>query len=211
MGLILYAYPPSVYCQIVRMALHHLELTAQMIEVDPFTGIGDNPHPFGLVPTLRDDEFELWETCAILRYLDAQYAGGRLSPASPRTVARMVQVQSIADSQAYWPLVRMVFAQRVFAPLHGEAPDETRIAEGMTRAAPVLGALDDIAREGLVLAPGNVSLADIHLAPILGFFNAAPEGAAALNRYPALHRWFGEIGANPAYRETCPPLTHAKS
>ncbi|MDU9004139.1 glutathione S-transferase family protein [Sedimentitalea todarodis] len=110
MGLTLYAYPPSVYCQIVRMALYQLRLTAQIVEVDPFTGTGPNPHPFGLVPTLNDDDFQLTETAAILRYLNTQYAGGRLSPDTPRAIARMVQVQSIVDSQAYWPLVRMVSA-----------------------------------------------------------------------------------------------------
>lgn len=116
MGLVLHAYPPSVYCQIIHMALMELDLTADIIEVDPFCGKGDNPHPFGLVPTLRDDDFEIYETVAILRYLDAEHGHGRLSPSAPRAQARMCQVQSIVDSQAYWPLVRMVFVQRVVAP-----------------------------------------------------------------------------------------------
>lgn len=211
MSLVLYDYPPSVYCQIVRMALHHLGLAAQIIEVDPFSGAGHNPHPFGLVPTLRDDGFELWETTAILRYLDAKFAEGALSPSTPHAVARMAQVQSIVDTQAYWPLVRMVFAQRVVAPVLGDTTDETCIADGLARAEPVLSALNDIAGEGLVLTPGTFTLADIHLAPMIGFFNAAPEGANALGRYPALQGWFTEIAKHPAYRDTRPPLTKAKS
>lgn len=210
MSLTLYAYPPSVYCQIVRMALHELGLTAQIVEVDPFLGTGSNPHPFGLVPTLRDDDFELWETTAILRYLDSKFAGDRLSPNTPRAIARMVQVQSIADTQAYWPLVRMVFGQRVSATAEGDTADETRISEGLGRAGTVLRTLDGIALEGLVLTPEKLTLADIHLAPMIGFFSAAPEGAAALGRYPALHSWFCEIAGHPAYRATCPPLTRTK-
>lgn len=211
MSLVLHAYPPSVYCQIVRMALHHLGLAAQIIEVDPFSGTGPNPHPFGLVPTLRDDDFELWETTAILRYLDAKFADGTLSPSAPHAVARMVQVQSIVDTQAYWPLVRMVFAQRVVAPALGDTADEGCIADGLARADPVLSALNDIAGEGLVLAPGTATLADIHLAPMIGFFNAAPEGAEVLGRYPALGHWFREIAKHPSYRDTCPPLTRLNS
>lgn len=210
MDLTLHAYPPSVYCQIVRMAMHHLGLIARIVEVDPFLGTDPNPHPFGLVPTLCDGDFELWETTAILRYLDEKYAGGKLSPAAPHAIARMVQVQSIADSQAYWPLVRMVFGQRVAATTQGDTPDETRISGGLGRAETILRTLDDIVVEGLVLTPQQLTLADIHLAPMIGFFNAAPEGADALSRYPALRGWFDGIARHPAYRATCPPLTRAK-
>ncbi|MDU9004140.1 glutathione S-transferase domain-containing protein [Sedimentitalea todarodis] len=89
-------------------------------------------------------------------------------------------------------------------------PDEAVIEDGLERAKTVLSGLETIAREGLVLDGTNLTLADLHLAPMIGFFNAAPEGAAALGRYPALLRWFDAIAENPAYRATCPPLTRAK-
>lgn len=37
-------------------------------------------HPLGKVPAIEDDGFVLWETGAILQYLDARYGGGRLIP-----------------------------------------------------------------------------------------------------------------------------------
>lgn len=189
------------------MALEICELTPRFIDVDPFTGTGDNPHPFGLVPTLQDDDFQLFETTAILRYLDTKYADGALSPTTPKAIARMAQVQSIVDTQAYWPLVRMVFSQRIVAPVLEKEPDEAVIRDGMARAETVLQVLEDIAEEELVLAPeSGLTLADIHLAPMIGFFTTAPEGADALARYPALMRWFRAIAAHPAYRATCPPL-----
>lgn len=41
-----------------------------------------NPH--GLVPTIRDGELVVWESCAILRYLAARYGdGGAFWPADP--------------------------------------------------------------------------------------------------------------------------------
>jgi glutathione S-transferase len=42
-------------------------------------------HPLGKVPAIDDDGFVLWETSAILEYLDAKYAGGRSIP--PRDTA----------------------------------------------------------------------------------------------------------------------------
>lgn len=38
-------------------------------------------HPLGKVPAIEDGGLVLWETSAILQYLDAKYGGGRLIPA----------------------------------------------------------------------------------------------------------------------------------
>ncbi|CAA0125440.1 Disulfide-bond oxidoreductase YfcG [Halioglobus japonicus] len=37
-------------------------------------------NPLGKVPAIEDDGFVLWETSAILQYLDAKYGGGQLMP-----------------------------------------------------------------------------------------------------------------------------------
>ncbi len=37
-------------------------------------------HPLGTVPAIEDDGFVLWETSAILQYLDAKYGKGALNP-----------------------------------------------------------------------------------------------------------------------------------
>lgn len=202
--LTLYAYPPSSYCQSVRMMLAECGLEARIIEVDPFAGTDAIPHPFNAVPVLEEGDFRLYETAAILRYLDAAHAGGRFTPSHPRALARMVQVEGIADSQAYWPLVRQVYGERIFAPLEGERPNEALIAEGLERAPRVLAALEDIAAEGLILSGKALTLADIHLAPMLGFFAATPDGAKMLAGYPALRGWFGTIAQRQSYRGTSP-------
>ena len=44
-------------------------------------------NPNGLVPTLRDDDFTLWESNSILRYLNAKYGSGKLLPSSPEGMA----------------------------------------------------------------------------------------------------------------------------
>lgn len=200
----LYAYPPSSYCQSVRMMLAECGVSPNVVEVDPFGGTGPNPHPFKAVPVLEEAGFAIYETAAILRYLDAAHAGGRFTPGEPRALARMAQVQGIADSQAYRPFVRQVYGERIFAPLEGETPDEGQIAEGLVHARAVLAALEQIAAEGLVLNRRALTLADVHLAPMTGFFAATPEGAAALAASPALASWFDWVSARESYRRTSP-------
>src|SRR5216683_7337781 len=54
-------------------------------------------HPFGRVPVLEHDGFMLYETAAILRYLDRVLPDPRLTPADARRAARMDQLMSIND------------------------------------------------------------------------------------------------------------------
>ncbi|MBB4301544.1 glutathione S-transferase [Rhodobium orientis] len=207
---ILYGYRFSVYHRIARMALHEKGVPYDVVDVDPFAD--DVPdayraiHPFGRVPALRHGAFTLYETAAITRYVDAAFDGPALTPTDPKALARMAQIIAIIDSYGYWPLVRQVFAHRVFRPAEGAVGDEAEIAAGLEAAGPVLAALEAIAAEGLVLNGRDVTLADCHLAPMTAYFTMAGEGAAAMKSYPALMRWWAWARALPSLVETDPGL-----
>lgn len=44
-------------------------------------------NPNGLVPTVKDGDFVLWESNSIMRYLNVKYGGGKLLPAKPEEMA----------------------------------------------------------------------------------------------------------------------------
>src|SRR6185312_12786820 len=54
-------------------------------------------HPMGRVPVLEHDGFMLYETQAILRYLDRVLPTPLLTPRDPRAAGRMDQVMNIND------------------------------------------------------------------------------------------------------------------
>ena len=179
----------------------------KVVEVDPFTD-PPNPelirlHPFGRVPVLHDGDFILYETTAILRYLETAAPLPKLIPDTPRAQARMQQAISIMDAYGYQPLVRQVYSHQVFRPAFGLEADPQKIIDGMQAAPSVLQALDDIAREGLVLTGQNLSLADLHLAPMIGYFQMAPEGKRLLGDYAALSLWWHEMRQTHGYLEVC--------
>src|SRR6266446_3698539 len=66
-------------------------------------------HPFGRVPVLEHDGFLLYETQAILRYLDRVLPNPALTPADPRRAARMDQVMNVND----WYLIHPRGAPRI--------------------------------------------------------------------------------------------------
>ncbi len=208
MTLTLHGYRYSVYLRIVRLALAEKGHEADHVEVDPFAPLPDSYldlHPFGRVPVLDHDGFRLYETGAITRYIDEALPGPPLQPGDPRARARMAQVIGIADSYAYWPLVRQVFSHAVFRPAAGQAGDPARVAEGMAAAPRILGALDRIAAEGLTLGPAP-DLAAIHLAPMMAAFLMAPGAADLLARAPSLARWWTGMAERPSLAATDPGL-----
>lgn len=161
-------------------------------------------HPFGKVPALVHDGFALYETAAIVRYVDRAFPGPALQPADPRALARMDQIMAVVDAYAYWPLVRQVFAQRIMRPRLGQPADEKDIAKGLAAAPKVLAALEKLASpQGCLVGPA-VSLADFHLGAMIAYFGQAPEGAAALASYPRLAAWWSAISNRPSLAATDP-------
>jgi glutathione S-transferase len=81
--------------QLVMWAVGELDLPHERLDVGHVHGGTDTPaframNPRGLVPVLCDGDLEVWESCAILRYLAARYGdGGAFWPADPASRARV--------------------------------------------------------------------------------------------------------------------------
>ncbi|KYF79637.1 hypothetical protein BE11_04395 [Sorangium cellulosum] len=61
-------------------------------------------HPHAKVPVIEHDGFTLYETQAILRYVDQVFPGEPLQPGDPREAARMNQIVGIVDAY-FWRAV----------------------------------------------------------------------------------------------------------
>jgi glutathione S-transferase len=211
----LLGYQYSVYSWIARLALHEKGVNYNWIEIDPFdqnVPINLNylaTHPFNRVPALRHDEFVVYETCAITQYIDEAFDGPSLQRVNLQERARSSQVISIVDSYAYWPLVRQVFSHAVFRPRMARSVDQNELRRGLDAAPRVLAALERIAGDAQYLCGDDLSLADIHLAPMIGYFVLASEGRALLEQYISLTNWWSVLSQRTAYLATTPQLPQA--
>lgn len=214
MAIELHGYQYSVYSWIARLALHEKGKAFDWIEVNPFAE--DVPasylaiHPFERVPALIHDGFVVYETGAITRYVDEAFEGPRLQPEQPRERGRCNQIISIVDSYAYWPLVRQVFSHGVFRPMMKLQADEKEFQRGLEVAPRILSALEDAAGEGRYLCGNDISLADIHLAPMIGYFARAPEGKDLLQKQLRLSAWWADFSKRDAFVATSPRLPSDK-
>ena len=160
-------------------------------------------HPFGRVPVLEHGDFRLYETQAILRYLDRVMPEPALTPADPRRAARMDQLMNVNDWYLFHGVANVIAFQRVVGPrLMGLTPDEAAIAAALPKARIVF---DELARQ-LGAQPyftgDTLTLADLLLAPQLDFLQQTPEWEALTAGHPNLGRWLARMAARPSMQAT---------
>ena len=108
------------------------------------------------MPVLEHDGFALYETQAILRYLDRILPAPALSPADPKAAARMDQVMNISDWYLFQGVGNVIAFQRIVKPaLMGGTADEAAIAACMPAAHGVQGAEPPFGRTGLLHGQGG--------------------------------------------------------
>ena len=160
-------------------------------------------HPFGRVPALEHGDFTLYETQAILRYLDRTLPGPALTPADPRAAARMDQAMGVCDWYLFPGVANVIAFQRVVAPkLMGLTPDEAAIEAAMPRAHQVFAELSRLLGDQAFFGGSQGSLADLLLGCHLDFFALTPEWAPLTNGRPNLTAWLRRMNERPSFTAT---------
>lgn len=111
----------------------------------------------------------------------------------------MTQIIAMLDAYAYRPLVWDVAVERLE---RGESADEAKIAAGLKRADAVFRALTDLKSSGPFLLGDQLTLADLHAAPIIGYFVKAEEGQQVLARHAPIAAWMDGMASRESYRQT---------
>lgn len=163
-------------------------------------------NPFGPVPAFEHDGFVLYETEAIIRYIDDVAPGPKLTPGNARDRARMSQIIGINDSYAYPAIIGKLFWQRGVVPMLGGQPDEQVVADCLPRVGLCLAEIERIMAAGPWLAGAEISLADLMLAPVFAYMTMTPESGELLARRPGLAQWWQAMSARPSMARTAPKL-----
>ncbi|HZI83180.1 MAG TPA: glutathione S-transferase family protein [Casimicrobiaceae bacterium] len=151
-------------------------------------------NPNGLVPTIDDDGFVLWESNAIVRYLAAKHASGSLWPTD-------LKRRADADRWMDWQQTAVAAPMGIlFRALLRSPPDSVEPAEldgAQRRAASAFSILDAQLGRTKYVADGALTMGDI----ALGF---APHRwyLMPIDRpsFPNLERWYRTLCERPAYR-----------
>ncbi|WP_200652408.1 glutathione S-transferase family protein [Paraburkholderia aspalathi] len=205
----LYGAAWSVYVRIARLALEEKQVNYRLVEVDVFAENGVpqehlKRHPFGRIPTFEHGDFHLYETGAIVRYIDDAFPGCRLQPTDPKARAKMNQMVGILDAYAYRTLVWDIYVERVVSAREGRLANEQKIAAALPHAAVCLSELDRLSDEAGFLIGGSVTLADLYAAPIFACFMQAPETASLMHSCEKLIYWWQRFATRDSMSRTAP-------
>ena len=116
---VVYSVPGSPYGRSVLATLLEKGASFRLAPVAPGTARSEphiSRHPFGRVPVLEHDDFMLYETQAILRYLDRVLPRPPLTPADPKAAARMDQVMNICDWYIFQGVGNVIAFHRIVGP-----------------------------------------------------------------------------------------------
>ena len=205
----LWGFDGSTYVRTVKMLLAEKGVTDfKQVPLNVLEGEPKQPehllrHPFGKVPVLDHDGMRILETSAITRYLNDVLPGKSLVPATPKDRARMDMIIGIIDSYGYGALIGGVAAYHLFPAFVGGRNDATRQA-GLKNGRKVIELVMQTRGASPFIA-GELSLADLYLAPISFYVSLTPDKDAVLG-VEGFADWWTKIQALPSFKSTEPKL-----
>ena len=205
--LVIWGRDNSVNVQKPLWCLEEMGIAYERRDAGGAFGIVDTPeyralNPNGLVPTMVEDGFILWESNAIVRYLAAKHSAGNLWPVDLRIRAEADRWMEWQNT-TLWPALRPVFWNLIRTPVDQRDPDEMEASR--LKSAQVLGILDAHLATRAFVAGDDFTMGDIPVGCGVWRWMALPIERPPL---PNLQRWFDALAQRPAFAKVVmTPLT----
>src|SRR5215831_12671169 len=200
----LYLFPPSARVLGIVALKNHLALDCELKPID--LGRGDQLAPEYLalnhnrkMPTLKDGEFVLWESNAILFYMAAKRPETGLWPSDLRGQADVLRW--LAWESAHWDaesLGMVAFEKASKAVLGLGAPDPAFIARGEQNFVRFAAVLDDHLKGRVWLVGERLTVADFSIG---GLVPVVERLGLPLARFAEIGRWYDGLSALPGWRD----------
>ena len=162
---IVYGPAFSTYVWSTRLALAEKGVAHELVEIglDAYREQAHLArHPFAKVPAFEHDGFALYETQAILRYIDEGFPVAPLQPTDLHQFARMSQIMGIVDAYVFPSIADGILYNRILAPQLGLPVDEGAVAAALPRARLCLAEIARLTGLPFVTAPNKFAVQGSH-------------------------------------------------
>jgi glutathione S-transferase len=162
-------------------------------------------NPFGKVPAFRCGDVKLYETSAIMHYVNDAFPGPALLPEAPAARAKAEQWISAFNCYGYPTMISRYALQYFFPRGADNQPDRATIDGAVPEIRKLFAALDEAYGEGDYLAGDALSLADILLAPPLRYVGLMPEGKEMFASFANVRRAHEKFASRPSFIQATQP------
>ena len=201
----LWGFDNSTFVRTVKMVLAEKGVTEfkqvplNVLKGEPRSEEHRQRHPFGKVPVLDFDGTRVLETAAIIRFLNDKLPGVSLIPADAEDRARMDMVIGIIDAYGYGALLGGVTAYHLFPAFVG-GKNETARRQGIETGRTVIEFVVKTRGSSPFIA-GELSLADLFLAPVIAYVAMTPDKDTLLS-IEGFSGWWDRVQALPSFKAT---------
>jgi glutathione S-transferase len=197
----LHYHPLSTYSRRVLIALREKGIDAELVPVDMAKGAHRAPdylalNPYGRVPTLVEDGFVLYESTAILEYLEATHPTPPLVPADARGRALAAMHVKLCDIQLARQTGIIIFPKR-FLPR--ERWDEAAMAQAKKEIERHLAIVERQLAGKEWMVGDRYSIVEVCYTPFVEFLPLME-----ITPPPAVAAWTARMLARPSARATKP-------
>jgi glutathione S-transferase len=206
-----HAVAGSPYGRVVMIALEEKGVPYEVAAM----GFGDNRkaaylalQPFGRIPVLEHGDFRLYETQAIVRYVDRAFDGPALQPKDVQALARMDQLMNIIDWYLFPQVTATIPFERLIAPMLGRETKEAVVAAAVPHAHHCVSVIEGLMKGAAFLTGESISLADIMMLSHIEYLSMTPEGREVLKDRP-LSDWLARMQARSSVKATAQPTGKA--
>ena len=189
----------SVNVKKALWAAEELGLKYERIDAGLQFGVNKTPaylkmNPTGLVPTIDDEGFVLWESHTIVRYLAAKHGVGSLCPAD-------LKARADAERWMDWAFTLQRAMRDVFWGLIRTPPEKRdlkAIEEGCRKSAELLAIPEQVLSGRPYVGGASFTMGDIPLGCEVQRWMRVPIERPA---FPAVQAWFERLRERPAFRK----------
>lgn len=184
----------------VLWCLEELGLSYERIDAGGQYGQLNDPlyrslNPNGLIPCLQDDDFILWESNTIVRYLAAQYGANRLYLPDAKQRAAAEKWMDWATSSITAPFKAVFIGLVRTAP---ELQDKTQIAHSIVQWNTLMAIANEALSKQAYLSGDKFGIGDIPLGCLAyAWFNLSIERP----QLPHLQRWYQNLTERAAFQK----------
>jgi glutathione S-transferase len=183
----LFGFAPSTYTRTARMAAYEKGVAAELLPVAYGQPGHFELHPFGKMPIMRHGNVTLYETLAIVSYIDDVFNGPLLIPHKARERAETFAAISVALDYAYRPVV------------HTEPEGDGFAAADLARANTVLDWLERRIGDRGHVAGSTLTAADLFFAPMVYYHRGKVGDDMTIGKRPRLGAWLDRMAARPSF------------